>query len=360
MNPNSLSASFALAELTVVRLNPHESAALIMLAASLLVFRTFRERYLLVWILGWAVYFASRWSLRGGAAGPSLLVASGRAEFVLAVCLFAAAVFLYTHARKLVHILWFVGATLTVYAFLSGLVQSETWASRVPLELGYRLVAVGAALHLVRYRWARWEIGSWLLSISLALLHLPWAPLTDRLPVGLALMSDMVLGLSLLIVVFDDSKTRTRRLGVLNALTTSIMREQQHGPMMTTALDELKRLMNAKAAWLRMLDNDKLVIAQQIGLSPAFLRERSSIPMEDSFERTLSDGGPIVVAPASVDESGTVILSDEGFHHVVVVPVRGKEIHHWHAEPRQPSPGFLYRRRYGISGHHSLAAWPGR
>ena len=47
--------------------------------------------------------------------------------------------------------------------------------------------------------------------------------------------------------------------------------------------------------------------------------------MEDSFERTLSDGGPIVVAPASVDESGTVILSDEGFHHVVVVPVRGKK-----------------------------------
>ena len=137
-------------------------------------------------------------------------------------------------------------------------------------------------------------------------------------------MSDMVLGLSLLIVVFDDSKTRTRRLGVINALTTSIMREQQHGPMMATALEELKRLMNAKAAWLRVLENGKLVIAQHIGI-PAFLQDRLSIPMEDSFERTLSDGGPIVVAPASVDESGTVILSDEGFHHVVVVPVRGKK-----------------------------------
>ena len=325
MNPTTLGASFALAELTVVRLTPHESAALIMLAASLLVFRTFRERYLLVWILAWSTYFVSQCSLRGTASGPSLLVASGRAEFVLAVCLFAATVFLYTHARKLIRVLWYVAAGLAVYALVSGLVQPDKLLVRVPLEVGYRLVAIFAAIHLVRYRWARWEIGSWLLSISLVMLHLPWMVFTERLPVGLALMSDMVLGLSLLIVVFDDSKTRTRRLGVINALTTSIMREQQHGPMMTTALDELKRLMNAKAAWLRVLENDKLVIAQHIGLSPTFLQERLSIPMEDSFERTLSDGGPIVVAPASVDESGTVILSDEGFHHVVVVPVRGKK-----------------------------------
>ena len=196
---------------------------------------------------------------------------------------------------------------------------------RVAMEVGYRIVAIAAVVRLVRYRWARAEIGSWLLAISLLFVHMPWGPLSDRLPVGFDLMSDMLLALSMLLVVFDDSKTRTRRLGVVNALTSSIMREQQHGPMMATALDELKRLMEAKAAWLRVLEKDKLVIAQQIGLSPTFLRERSSIPMQDSFENTLSDGGPIVVAPASVDESGGEILSDEGFHHVVVVPVRGKK-----------------------------------
>ena len=177
-----------------MRLNTHEAAVLIMLAASLLVFRTFRERYLLVWILGWSAYFISRCSLRDAAAGDSLLSASGRAEFVLAVCLFAATVFLYTHARKLVRLLWYAGAALTAYAFLSGLIQPDNIVARIPLEVGYRLVAIAAAVHLVRYRWARWEIGSWLLSISLVLLHLPGASVADHLPVGLALMSDMVLG----------------------------------------------------------------------------------------------------------------------------------------------------------------------
>ena len=88
--------------------------------------------------------------------------------------------------------------------------------------------------------------------------------------------------------------------------------------------------MNAKAAWLRVLENGKLVIAQHIGLSPAV---SAGTPFDSHgrlVRRTLSDGGPIVVAPASVDESGTVILSDEGFHHVVVVPV-GEEIRNWNA-----------------------------
>src|SRR5207249_7643117 len=68
-------------------------------------------------------------------------------------------------------------------------------------------------------------------------------------------------------VVFDDYKLRTRRLGVVNALTTTITRAQQHGPMMATALEELKGLMHASAAWIRLLEGDKMVIAQQIGLS---------------------------------------------------------------------------------------------
>ena len=43
------------------KLNAQESAALIMLAATIVVFRTFRERFLLVWILGWLAYGVSHW-----------------------------------------------------------------------------------------------------------------------------------------------------------------------------------------------------------------------------------------------------------------------------------------------------------
>jgi len=49
----------------------------------------------------------------------------------------------------------------------------------VALEVAYRIVAVTAAFLLIRYRWARWEIGPWLLSLSLLMLHLHWE--TDQL-----------------------------------------------------------------------------------------------------------------------------------------------------------------------------------
>src|SRR2546429_5407278 len=59
-------------DMTVPRLVAQESAALIILAASLLVFRTFRERYLLIWILGWLTYFISRWTVHGSLESDSL------------------------------------------------------------------------------------------------------------------------------------------------------------------------------------------------------------------------------------------------------------------------------------------------
>src|SRR5713226_4243745 len=93
----------AVGEIVVPRLTLQESAALILLASSLLVFRTFRERYLLIWTVGWLAYLVSRWTIRGLAEDslPRYLTAISQAEFVLAVGLFAAAILMYTHARKL-------------------------------------------------------------------------------------------------------------------------------------------------------------------------------------------------------------------------------------------------------------------
>ena len=143
----------------------------------------------------------------------------------------------------------------------------ESITLRVALEVAYRIVAVTAAFLLIRYRWARWEIGPWLLSVSLLLLHLHWEPISSHLPAGFGLMVCLLAGLSMLLLVFDDYKLHMQRLGVVNALTTSITRAQHHGPIMATALEELKGLMRAKAAWFRLLENDRMVIAQQIGLS---------------------------------------------------------------------------------------------
>src|SRR6266446_9965159 len=103
MNLSILSAWLAVGDIIVPRLTLQESAALILLAASLLVFRTFRERYLLIWSVGWLAYFVSRWTLRGYSPEslPRYLTAVSQVEFVLAVGLFSTAILLYTYARKL-------------------------------------------------------------------------------------------------------------------------------------------------------------------------------------------------------------------------------------------------------------------
>src|SRR5258708_1735765 len=118
---------YAVGDMVVPKLMAQESAALIILAASLLVFRTFRERYLLIWIVGWLAYFVSRWTLRGGSPEqlPRELIALAQAEFVLTVCLFAAAVFAYAHAAKLLRALLVVAPVVVGFAAVRPLYWPE-------------------------------------------------------------------------------------------------------------------------------------------------------------------------------------------------------------------------------------------
>jgi two-component system NtrC family sensor kinase len=313
-------------ELAMPRLMAVESATLVILAASLLVFRAFRERYLLIWIVGWLAYFVSGWTLHAFPGWPpAYAVAISQSQFVLAVALFAGAVFVYSHARKLLVSLFGFSILVIGYAVVRALLWPDSFALRVVLEMAYRVIALAAAVQLIRFQWARWEIGSWLLSLSLLFVHLDWAPLNAHLPPGIAPVGDLVFGLSMLIVIFDDSRMRTRRLGVINSLTSSISRAQQYGPMMTTALEELKKLMLAKAAWFRLLEDGKMVIVQQIGLSQDFLRDRGSVPTDDNFEQTLSVVAPIVLRTSRADDSVRPYLKRERFNHVVLVPIQGKK-----------------------------------
>jgi len=206
----------AATEILVPRLKAQESVALIMLAASLLVFRTFRERYLLVWIVGWLAYFVSRWTVSDPIADSAgYLTAISEAEFVLAVCLFAAAVFIYAHAQKLLAPLLIIAVSLVTYSAVRVLLWPDSIILRLALEIAYRMVACVAVFQVIRFRWARSEIGPWLLSFSLLMLHLNWTPITFHMPPGSGLIATVLAGLSMLLLVFDDYKMRTRRLGWL-------------------------------------------------------------------------------------------------------------------------------------------------
>jgi len=311
--------------LAIGKMTPQEVAALIILAASLAVFRTFRERYLLVWIVGWLAYLVSRVSLTGFGTESADLTAAGQAEFVLAVGLFATAVLLYTHSRKLTLPLVLVTFALVTFAVLRTIFWSTAFGPRVGLEVAYRVVLLAAAFGLVRYRWGRWDIAPWFLALGLLTLHLDWPPITGFVPPGTSFVADLVLGVSMLLVVFDDSRARTRRLGVVNALTTSIARASQSGPMLLTALEELKKLMRARAAWFRLLDDDKMVIVQQIGLSPDFMLARGSIGLDSTLRTVIEDGKPAIIRTSTAESDLRPDLKKEKFHHVMLIPVRGKK-----------------------------------
>jgi len=320
-------AWYAVGELAVPKLTAQESAALIMLAASILVFRTFRERHLLVWILGWLAYAAAGWFGGDSTAfipSPELQAVS-QAAFILAVCLFAAGILVYTQAQKFILPLFVVTGTIMALAVARLLYWPDEVLVRVLLEGAYRTITIGAALQMIRYRWGRFEIGPWLLSLSLLFLHLDWPGFSTAVPGGVFLMTDLLLGLGMLFLVFDDSRTHTRQLGVVNALTTAIGKTQQHGPMMQAALEELKKLFRAKAAWFAALDNERETITNHIGVSQEFVKGAGLIHLDLSVQQALAESKPAVVQASSMMPSLQAYLKNEGLNHVVLVPVHGKK-----------------------------------
>ena len=319
---------YAVGEFAVPKLTAQESAAFIMLAATILVFRTFRERFLLVWSLGWLAYGVSQWFSANPAAFATAaeLEAISQSAFVLAVCLFATSILLYSHAEKHILPLFIITGSVLTFAVARLLYWPDEVLLRVPLEIAYRVLAVGAAIQLIRYRWGRVEIGPWLLGLSLLFLHLDWAPLTGFVPGGVFLMADLLLGVSMLFLVLDDSRARTERLAVIDSLTTAMARTQQHGPMMQSALEELKKVVNAKGAWFRPVDSEQTAaITNHVGVSPEFLKGANLIHLDESVQKALAKQEPTVVKATAMMPSVKAYLDDEKLEHVVLVPLHGKK-----------------------------------
>src|SRR6478672_10512094 len=144
----SMCTLFAAGTLAVPKLSAQESAAFIMLAASILVFRTFRERFLLIWILGWLAYGVSQWFGSDSSAfitSPELQAIS-QAAFVLAVSLFASSILIYTRAEKYIFPLSVITGSIMALAVARVLYWPDEMVARVPLEIAYRIVAIAAAV----------------------------------------------------------------------------------------------------------------------------------------------------------------------------------------------------------------------
>jgi len=266
MDPAGLFGN-SLGVLTGPWLTARETAALIVVVVSLLFFRVFRERCLLAWGAGWIAYGAFLWVAGAGElhGASKSMAAFAQADFVLAMGLFAAAALLSAQARRALTVLVAVSWVLMVCAAMRPMYFPDAKALGLGLEVSCRLIAAGAAVELLRYRFGRIGPGPFLFGAGLLTLNLNWPKFTSHIPSEGYLFAEVLFGASILLMVLDDSRLRTRRLAVLNELTVTIARGQNHAPMMQTALEKLKAVVGAKAAWFHLMEGDRL----QLSVSPA-------------------------------------------------------------------------------------------
>src|SRR5258708_9965277 len=205
----------------------------------------------------------------------------------------------------------------------------RVWADSLPLrvamEVGYRIILLSASIALVRARRGRWELGAWLLALSLPLLHLSWPPFTDGVPGAVFVSAEIVLGLSMLLVVFDESRARNKRLGVMQAVTAGVVSAQQYGNMVQTALQELQRLTRTRAASVRLLEGGHMVATHAVGVSPDFLRDVSFVEVTEDLTKMLELPRPRVPRADSAPPESPERLKVEKVRQVVMLPVVGKK-----------------------------------
>ena len=156
--------------LGIVRPSAAEWTLLILLGASLLALRTFRDSYLKIWVVGWAALLASHLAEHCLAAkfpAPFDQVVV-HAAFVLAVGLLACAVLVYARMRDLILPLMVITPVLVGFAGARVLLWPDSVPLRVALEISYRFVLLTAAVSLLRARRGRWEPAAWLLAFDIA------------------------------------------------------------------------------------------------------------------------------------------------------------------------------------------------
>jgi hypothetical protein len=185
MNASLWSLWNTVAQPAIARLKPGEWALLIILAASLLVLSVFRERYLAVWTADGRCWLLRVWSGCTARDANSLryVPAVEQAAFVIAIGLFAGAVFVYIRERNLLAPLAAVTVCTAGFAVARVLLWPDSLPLRVALEVSYRIILLTAAIALLRARRGRREMASWMLAAFLLAQHLI-GPFTNQVPAG--------------------------------------------------------------------------------------------------------------------------------------------------------------------------------
>jgi PAS domain S-box-containing protein len=304
-----------------------ESALLILLVGSLLALRTFHDRYLRIWVVGWIALVGSRLATGVFASQiPAQYVqVVAQAAFMLAVGLLAGAVLDYCRTRDLLMPLAVITPILVGFAVARLLLWPSVLPLRMALEVAYRLVLLTAVIALLRARRGRWQIAPWTLALSLLFLHIPWTPVANRVPAAMFVAAEILLGLSMLAVVLDEAALRTRRLRVVQTLTSAAASAQQYGNLVQAAIEELQRLTGTKAVWFRLVEGGHLVATHAVGVSADFLRDAGFAQITEELSKKMDAGRPWVAESNAAAPEPAACLEAEKLRQIVTLPVVGKK-----------------------------------
>jgi len=301
---------------------------LVLLGAGVVIYRIFRERYLFFWISAWSSYVLYRVLLdKAHSLGyPPGTVALTYIAFLISTGLFSAAVLDYLGRQRWFLIVGF-STTLAIWISVVGAFYfPQSNAIETAVQILYRVGTFGAAFQLISYSRGRREISPWLMALMLLLVHIDFNVTRPHDHEGLDTLIEMVLGLSMLVLLLEESRSRTRRLQVVNEITNRTAGAHDESAAMLSAMYELKRFMHAKAVWFRLLAGDTLELQAQVGLSEEFAGRWQSVPARDNFRgRILQQEMPKILDQRSTeDPTIQAIMMAEHFDHMLVIPLRGK------------------------------------
>ena len=318
------------------------SAIFVLLLTFLLLYRSHRETYFHLWVVGWVFYLAYAVTLLASFFLPHpIWTFLARENYFTGTIFFAASVLSFTDSIRLLRSLpslWIAGTLLILFRAIPSPVSgtagwlASTLSSAIYFASGFLL------LHSFR---GRPGLGGRILSYALIFhgLHVldrpTWTWLSRPLvPLTLDSLIELMLGIGMMVLVLEESRSRTeelnRKLRVLNALTTEASQSMRIEQVLEKMIDPVVELLGVTHAIVRVLEgpagDERLTLRAQRGFSAEFLRLRRQIPLDDPIARNVVGlQAPLVIyAYDTLWEPMTQVMAEEQVRTMVLVPLKGK------------------------------------
>jgi len=303
------------------------SALLILMAGQVLLYRSFRERYLKPWITGWAAYCLSKLFVEFSITHKpeSLWLSLSILAFVLAVGLLTTGMLSYVFRKDLLLPVWGAVCIAAALGLIRRLWFPDSMSLMLLFAIAWRVPVAISSFQLARFALGRRNFGQWILAAMLLSLHLD-RPDQLHSAVALHIFMDLLMGVSIMMIVLDDSRIQVERLDALNAIAHELAESTEMPAMAGIVLGQLLRTLPPKATWFRLLEDDKLVLKAHLHLSESYAEASRELDLGVlPRDGHLWEGEVQVVNVAEMRfQAHREAARREGLHHMVLVPVMGK------------------------------------